>query len=587
MNNDSRKLPGYPLPYKVIGGCLYREVQTKNGSYDQKLCNFLPYIVSELTLDDGAEESKRLRLGGFRQNGSPLPDIEISGSDLGSFNWLIEKWGADCILEIGPSVKDSVRYAIQMTAMGADRQTEYTVTGWKKIDGVWHFLMPGNEAHTVQLPGKLSRYMFPQKAAPEMLPFLLQLLEHPPAPREVIWPLLAYTFLSPLNHFLHEANCEPKYVFLLSGRTGTRKSTLAALFLSFFGSFTASEMPMSFRDTPNSIIYNAFCLKDVLTCIDDFHPSTRQEEQKLTATAQTIMRVYGDRTGRGRLRSDATPMASRPPQGNAVITAEFPPSVGESGTARYFASELKPDDVNLELLSAYQTAAAKGVLQSCMMIYTQWIYRKFLSDAGSEKAFLSLLRDWFEFYRDAFIRSGVVCHGRLPEITAWFQIGMKMFLWLLLDQRIITELQMDDTMQAFSSLLYRLAQKKAESIALDKPAHIFVRKLFSLIESGQATILKKNEANSYQPKDFIGYEDDDYYYLNCDSAHRAVRKLCEEQGEQFSVSSRGLLKSLAEENLIDTGSGQNTKSIRIGNTTKRVACLRKDAARRIVEEATL
>ena len=162
MNNDSRKLPGYPLPYKVIDGCLYREVQTKNGSYDQKLCNFLPYIVSELTLDDGAEESKRLRLGGFRQNGSPLPDIEISGSDLGSFNWLIEKWGADCILEIGPSVKDSVRYAIQMTAMGADRQTEYTVTGWKKIDGVWHFLMPGNEAHTVQLPGKLSRYMVPR-----------------------------------------------------------------------------------------------------------------------------------------------------------------------------------------------------------------------------------------------------------------------------------------------------------------------------------------------------------------------------------------------------------------------------------------
>ena len=146
---------------------------------------------------------------------------------------------------------------------------------------------------------------------------------------------------------------------------------------------------------------------------------------------------------------------------------------------------------------------------------------------------------------------------------------------------------MDDTMQAFSSLLYRLAQKQAESIALDKPAHIFVRKLFSLIESGQATILKKTEANFYQPKDFIGYEDDDYYYLNCDSAHRAVRKLCEEQGEQFSVSSRGLLKSLAEENLIDTGSGQNTKSIRIGNTTKRVACLRKEAARRIAEEATL
>ena len=91
---------------------------------------------------------------------------------------------------------------------------------------------------------------------------------------------------------------------------------------------------------------------------------------------------------------------------------------------------------------------------------------------------------------------------------------------------------MDDTMQAFSSLLYRLAQKQAESIALDKPAHIFVRKLFSLIESGQATILKKNEANFYQPKDFIGYEDDDYYYyvkavpkINVSKTSRTVKRI--------------------------------------------------------------
>ena len=91
MKNDERKIPSYPHPYKAIDGCLFREVRTKNGSYDQKLCNFLPYIVSEITLDDGAEESKRLRLGGYRHDGSPLPEIEITGSELGSFNWLIDK----------------------------------------------------------------------------------------------------------------------------------------------------------------------------------------------------------------------------------------------------------------------------------------------------------------------------------------------------------------------------------------------------------------------------------------------------------------------------------------------------------------
>ena len=371
MKNDERKIPSYPHPYKAIDGCLFREVRTKNSSYDQKLCNFLPYIVSEITLDDGAEESKRLRLGGYRHDGSPLPEIEITGSELGSFNWLIDKWGADCVLEIGPNIRDSVRYAIQMTAPDADRQTVYEVTGWKKINGEWLFLMPGDEEQTVQLSGKLAHYQKAKEIKPASFAVAAALLDQPPAPKKVIWPLLAYTFLSPLNHFLRMANCEPKFVLMLLGRSSVRKSTLAALFLSFFGSFTAEQMPMSFRDTANSIIHNAFTLKDVLTCIDDFHPSGRQEEQKLNATAQAIMRAYGDRTGCGRLRADATPMASRQPQGNAIITAEFAPDIGESGTARYFAVEVKRGDVDLDLLSAYQEEAAKGALQSCMLAYTK------------------------------------------------------------------------------------------------------------------------------------------------------------------------------------------------------------------------
>lgn len=91
MTRGERGIPSYPPPYKVIDGCLYREVRTKNGSYDQKLCNFLPTIISEITIDDGAEESRRLRLGGVRQDGTPLLEIEIAGGELGGFNWLIEQ----------------------------------------------------------------------------------------------------------------------------------------------------------------------------------------------------------------------------------------------------------------------------------------------------------------------------------------------------------------------------------------------------------------------------------------------------------------------------------------------------------------
>ncbi len=188
------------------------------------------------------------------------------------------------------------------------------MTGWKEIDGQWEFLLPGDQAHSVQLPRKLRGYRAEEKGTAEDLAVLRRMLTDGPAEKAVLLPLLALTFLSPLNHFLAEAECEPKFVLSLIGKTGSRKSTLAALALSFFGSFTATELPLSFQDTANSIVHNSFALKDVLTCIDDFHPGSRLEEAKLTDTAQRILRAYGDRAGRARLRPDASLRESRPPR---------------------------------------------------------------------------------------------------------------------------------------------------------------------------------------------------------------------------------------------------------------------------------
>lgn len=97
-------------------------------------------------------------------------------------------------------------------------------------------------------------------------------------------------------------------------------------------------------------------------------------------------------------------------------------------------------------------------------------------------------------------------------------------------------------------------------------------------------LVKKDAKTTFLPKDCIGYEDEAYYYLFNDQAHRAVRKLCEDQGEVFTIHSRSLPKALAEEGLIDTANGENTKSIRFVNGTRRVLCLYKDRVRSIIDE---
>lgn len=578
-----RSKPLYAPNYKVIGNCLYEIKNSKQGPYDKKLCNFTPWLVSEITVDDGVETTSRIRLSGIHESGRTLPEIEISTDELGSFNWLYKHWGIDCILEPGVTIRDSIRYAIQTTAPQAERQTAYTVTGWRKIDGQWQFLMPGDDARTVSLPGKMQGYTMERRCEASDAVIAASLLRSELVPPEILYPLMAFTFLSPLNSFLKRAGCEPKFVLMLIGKTGSRKSTLAALFLSFFGRFTGAELPLSFRDTANSILHHAFSLKDVLTCIDDFHPAGRQEEARLTATAQSVMRAYGDRTGKGRLRADASPLEARPPQGNAIVTAEFPPDIGESGTARYFALELREDDVDLETLSFFQREAASGSLQRCMYGFLEWLRECCLRDAETEARFVSSLRSHFESERTAFQKSGILCHGRLPETVSWLMLGMELLLAFLKAKQMVTEEEKTEIQNKFRLLLYRLASRQAESISQDKPTHKFIRKLYALLESGQACVLNKNQPHDYTPQNCIGYEDEFFFYLHADIAHKAVRKLCDEQGEAFTITAKSLLKALAEERLIETASGQNTKSVRIGGRSKRVVCLNKALARQIAD----
>ncbi|MGN0998201.1 MAG: hypothetical protein ACI4PO_01455 [Faecousia sp.] len=566
--------PSYPLPFKVKDNSLYYCAKTKNGYSEQLLCNFLLQVVREIIYDDGAESSSRVTIAGIHHTGRPLQTVEMPSGDALKLEWVQDKWGMDCIIE-NPS---RVKKALQTTADSSNREYVYGITGWRNIGDQLEFLMPGDEKITVRLEDKLRRYGMERSFTQQDLEETVQLLRKPPASEEVFWPLLAFVFLSPLNHFLEMAGHVPNFVMLLQGRTGTRKSTLAALVLSFFGKFTATSLPMSFRDTANYTLSNAFALKDVLTCIDDFHPTGKQEEGKLTNIAQTIMRAYGDRTGRGRLRQDCSTMASRPPQGNAIITAEMAPNIGESATARYFSLELREKDVDLDRLTEYQTAAENGVLQRCMYAYICWLKDGFLFAPEQEAAFVQTLKQLFQEYRSAFQKSAIPCHGRVAEIFSWLQIGMDMLLLFLKDTGCLSENEVQELKDRYDKILLSLASRQADNIIQDKPAHKFIQKLYALLESGQVILLPKNSSVDLPPFHCIGYKDDTFLYLFADLAHKTVRKFCEEQGESFCLSCKALLKALAEEGLLEPSAGQNTKAVRVGGTTKRLLCLYKDKA---------
>lgn len=575
--------PTFAPPYKVVNNCLLETRSGGKGPYDVPLCNFVPWVSREIIEDDGERTTSRIALRGIREDGEPLPEIEIASGELGSFNWLCSSWGIQCILGAGSSVKEALRIAIQRTAANAPVVTTYTTTGWRKLEGTWHFLMPGDETHTVRLQGRSKQYFLEGPASAADLRELGRLFSSPPVPERIWLPLLAMVFLSPLNSFLKLAGHEPKFPLVLYGKTGSRKSTIAALLLSFFGDFTGADLPLSFRDTRNSIIGNSFYLKDILTCIDDLHPATAKEERELTATAQAVMRAYGDRQGRGRLNKDSTVMESRAPQGNAIITAEYLPDIGSSGAARYFPLELREEDVDLDRLSQCQELAARGVLRRCMQSYTDWLRDTYLATQEQETSFLRSLGDEFKAFRNAFLQWGIRCHGRIPETVSWLQMGLRYFLYFLRDNEIVSREETDDAEMRMELLLHILARKQGARVEQDRPSHVFVRKLNALAEMGQFKFVPMDQVYQIAPEQAHGYEDDTFFYFGKDETHRLVRKLCSEQGENFTISVEELLHAMAQEGLIRSENGKTTFQIRFGEKLRRVVCLYKSKARTILE----
>ena len=131
--------------------------------------------------------------------------------------------------------------------------------------------------------------------------------------------------------------------------------------------------------------------------------------------------------------------------------------------------------------------------------------------------------------------------------------------------------------EQFRQILYRIARRQSDAINQDKPTHLFLRKFYALLESGQ--IFLKNRENltldEFQPGVCVGYCDTERMYFFADPVHRLVRKLCNDQGENFTITSRALLKALAEEGLVETTNGENTRSMYLEGKSRRVVVMDK------------
>jgi phage/plasmid primase-like uncharacterized protein len=287
-----------------------------------QLANFAAKIVAEITVDDGAERSRRLEIAWRlrdRRGSFQIPAREFAG-----LQWPMQEIGAAAIVAPGHAQRDRLRAAIQYLSGDVACRQVYAQTGWREHEGRWAYLHNGGAVGAARLSTELRNglqaFSLPEPPAGDRLREAvrasLRLLDA--APARVSCPLFASIYRAPLQR--------ADFSLVLVGQSGSGKSSLAALAQAHFGAAMAdrSSLPADWSSTANALEFMCFQAADAILVIDEGEaahgsPAARAELDNKIAR---ILRAVGNQATRSRMTADGRMVPNKPPRALVIATRE-------------------------------------------------------------------------------------------------------------------------------------------------------------------------------------------------------------------------------------------------------------------------
>lgn len=570
------------LPYFEQAGCVYRTTLTKDGPVTVTLGNFTARIVEDTVHDDGAEQTCSLAVEGTLANGRPLPRVQVPAVDFAGMNWVVPAWGTRAVVHAGLGIKDHLRAALQMLSGDVPRRTIYGHTGWRNVGGAWVYLHAGGAIGAdglavdtaVSLPDPLVGFRLP--VPPEGAELadavhaslgLLRL-----GAKRVTFPLLAAVYRAAMG--------DTDFSLHLSGPTGCYKSEAAALAQQHYGAgMDARHLPASWSSTGNALEALAFAGKDALLVIDDFCPAgSVADVQRYHREADRLFRGQGNRSGRQRMRADASLRPSKPPRGLTLSTGEDTPR-GQSLRARLLVLEVSPGDLgplppaHNPALTMCQGDATAGKYAAALAGFIRWLAPQYDALRGQLRGKLAELRDRAR---------GDAQHARTPGIVADLALGLRYLLDFARCAGAISETERAEIWERGWAALTDAAAAQAAHLMAAEPAGLFMRLLSAVLASGCAHVAAANGEAPQEPLHWgwrpdesadgagarfraqgvrVGWLADGDLYLEPDASFMAVQRFASAQGESFAVTETTLRRRLRDKGLLastDTGRGKLT-----------------------------
>lgn len=565
-------------------GQLYylKPMQNAEGVVVEAIANHSPLLKRIVRKQDGFTTTEEIEFSARRKYRNESPVCVDKKTMIGSQPQVM--FSPACRIYLGKGNTAHYSEFMQIQCEDAEIETVYSHTGWILTDeGERVYLNGGysidkdglSSEYSVELDPDFQCFQFYPVTddSSQCLRTVVDGLSHA-VPDWVSIPLLAYTFMTPLNEMLRHKGKEPCFSLYLIGKTGSYKSSLSKLLLCFFGRLNyADTAPVTFLDTQNAIGRKLAVGADLPLLLDDRRPTNNSgDKQRYEGIEKFVSSAIGDRATRGRLNADSSAKVSYVAKSNLIVTAEEAfVNIGSSSIARSVSVELQPDTVNFNALQNLQDNPEH--FNKVMQLYIQWVINHY---DGILSASDNLLKE----YREVFSEAG---HARLATAFSQLMFGYAMYLLFLKDNQQITEDAFPVMMTRAKTVFMDMCEKQSKKVDSEKPTVLFIDLLREMLETKRVFL---SDLRKYQDTDgescnapitgksCIGYRDDTCIYLIPQVAYTQVFTFYSESGYTFPASKTSLWKMLMDEGKIipevcKNGSVRIDKRKKINGTVSR------------------
>jgi len=550
---------GRPI-YEIVGGQICRRIYDRYGGETiNPLAKFSTQIIKDVVEDDGLEQTRYFVLNGKLPNGSPLPDARVKAADFSKMGWILEEWGSQAMVMAGRGTADHLRVAIQTLSDDVEQRHEYAHMGWRKIDDKMCYLTSngavGHPDVAVRLHPDFRRYHLPMNVegenVVEAVHASLRYLDI--GQYHITIPMWSAMYLAPLSSVL-----PPTFTLWMFGTTGTMKSTIAALAMCHYGEFSYNlPAPGSWTaSTTYAMRVKAFVAKDAPLWVDDYaKQSTLSGERELRKMAETLIREWGNRSGRSAGQADGSLRQTHDPRGLVISTAEqLPPS--QSILPRLYAVEMHPDEIthgpDSNLTRAQQGDAARYPV--AMYSYLRWLAPQLENLKGD------LRERKHQLTKKA--RESMTRHLRSPANVAILALGWEMGIQHAYEVGALDADERAGWIELGWNTLIALGERQDSNVNAEAdPVKLYMMAITQMISQGNVFLrhaeypddgsMDKPEIGKRTSNPaFLGWYDDKYWYLMDQPTYNAVFQFYRGGGRVFPDSKRGIKTKLMEKDLL-------------------------------------